>query len=239
MLLQWKMNEAAWVNDVADVVDSSGNTNTGTSKNGASTVADAVFGRSGYFQRSGGNQHVELDVTGNELADLSEGTFLAWIKLDSYNESSQYSNLMFWIKGIYDGTNNYYSVDVTGTEHVVGIDNKLSGTRRYATGNAVIPLDTWTHVAISHNGTNPRLYINAVEDSLTWSSQAGKTVFLDNIEPTQLRVGKDAIPSDNVLDGKMDDLRVYSGALTSEQIEWIYEEGVKVLSSSSSSSSSS
>ena len=96
----WHFDEDAIVWDteqIDGVIDSSGNGNHGTAKGGATSVNDAMSGRSGYFDYFGTAKYVEVipkDPYSLNLKDII--TVEAWMKPFEFNphiETQKYSNL--------------------------------------------------------------------------------------------------------------------------------------------------
>lgn len=77
-------------------------------------------------------------------------------------------------------------------------------------------LDTWYHVIGSHNGITARLYINGkiIRQSSSYDSIS--------VASNDWRIGSHG--SSYFFHGLIDDVRVYSTALTSEEIQKIYTE---------------
>ncbi len=75
-----------------------------------------------------------------------------------------------------------------------------------------LPLNTWTHLAIAYENNTARLYVN------------GTLVSTDPYVPATtastgpLRIGGNAIWTDEFLDGRIDEIRIYDRALTTTQI---------------------
>jgi len=86
------------------------------------------------------------------------------------------------------------------------------GTPLDARGTAQLPLNTWTHLAVTHDGTTLRLYVNgaqvgsrAVAGSLLTSSGA-------------LRIGGNSIWGE-FFQGSIDEVRIYNRALSPGEIQ--------------------
>lgn len=81
--------------------------------------------------------------------------------------------------------------------------------------------DTWTHVAITWDGTTFEFYINGSNASVTKTSNLSMT---QTSTTRTLRVGAE-VSSSNVADGLIDELGVWSRALTSSEITELYNSG--------------
>ncbi len=86
------------------------------------------------------------------------------------------------------------------------------GSVRTARGGAQLPLNTWSHLAMTYNGSVLRLYVNGVQaasTSYTGSIATGTGV---------LRVGNSTTQNNRGFQGRLDEVRVYNRALTAAQI---------------------
>lgn len=82
-------------------------------------------------------------------------------------------------------------------------------------GNANLPIETWVHLCSTYDGTTARMYVNGIQDA----SQA--SVWTTNLG-AGIAVGKQsAAGTDFALTGKVDDVRIYAGALTASEIRQI------------------
>jgi large repetitive protein len=81
------------------------------------------------------------------------------------------------------------------------------------TSNASTPLNTWTHVAVTYDGTSVRHYINGALDRTTPVS-----CVVTNTNSRPIRIGANASGSE-VLNGSIDELRIYSRALSVAEIQ--------------------
>ncbi|MBW7996469.1 MAG: LamG domain-containing protein [Candidatus Glassbacteria bacterium] len=87
----------------------------------------------------------------------------------------------------------------------------------------VIPLNTWTHVAGTYDGTTMRNYING---SLVWTVSHSGGIF---ITPDPVLIGKSYRQTHTVgntfVDGLIDEAAIYNRALTASEIQAIYDAG--------------
>lgn len=97
-----------------------------------------------------------------------------------------------------------------------GCDGQVGNTWRYFDSVRTIPVRTWIHVASTYDGHRLRIYINGALDSSL--AVTGRTC--SNAEP--LAIGAKNKTSAGLIeayfDGRIDDVRVYSKALSAKQI---------------------
>jgi hypothetical protein len=87
-----------------------------------------------------------------------------------------------------------------------------NGGLRIANGTAQLPLNTWSHIAGTYDGTTLRLYVNG--------TQVGTGTFTGSLLTTtgQLWIGGNAVWSEWFA-GTIDEVRVYNRVLTAAQIQ--------------------
>jgi PKD repeat protein len=86
------------------------------------------------------------------------------------------------------------------------------GADRQLAAGPQLPVNTWTHLAATYDGSTQRLYVNG---QLAGSRpQAGTIVASDG----KLRIGGSSIANDEHFTGYVDEVRVYNRALTQSEI---------------------
>ena len=150
--------------------------------------------------------------------DVDHVTLAAWIKVSSFGDDSRLISKEF-------GTVQPYSIYtlnmgtagtfVTGEDHIqfrIGLEGQ---NRILLESQQAVPLDTWTHVAGTFDGSTMRIFINGVADT----SLAATGVLRKNDEP--LVIGNSSFYARN-FDGAMDDVRVYPEALDPDQVATLF-----------------
>jgi hypothetical protein len=89
-----------------------------------------------------------------------------------------------------------------------------------ATSTATIPLNTFTHVAATYDGTNIRLYINGALDSTTAATTPG--AIASNSLNAFIGAGREA---GTAFGGQIDEFEIYRRALTASEIQSIFAAG--------------
>ncbi len=172
--LQLHMDEAAWTNGVADVIDASGNGNHGTSYNGAATIPAGKIGRAGEF--NGTTSYIATPLAIDQSSGSTGATFEAWVfpTLNDNNDRHVISTENggydwsiaqrsgYWY--LYNGTTRYYTgIQVTLNEWqmIAGVFNPATGIQFYKNGgessysNAAISFDTSsTNVTIGRSASS-------------------------------------------------------------------------------------
>jgi hypothetical protein len=90
---------------------------------------------------------------------------------------------------------------------------RIGGTTRTITGSARLPVNTWTHLAVTYDGARMRFYVNGVEVSN--QSRSGPIATSASL----LRIGGAPGLGAEFFAGFIDDVRIYSRALTASDIQ--------------------
>ena len=193
----WGFNETSG----NTVTDASGNANTGTINNATRTTS-GKFG--GALSFNGTNAWVT--VPDSASLDLTAGmTLEAWVNPTAIGTAwrcvvlkEQPANLIY---ALYAGnTKGRAATDVFTTA-----DMQLNGTTN-------TPLNAWTHLAATYDGTTLRLYVNGTQVASKPVSGAIKT------STGVLRIGGNNIWGEYFA-GLIDEVRIYNKALTAAQIQ--------------------
>jgi len=138
--------------------------------------------------------------------DLSDGmTLEAWVRPSALGTS--WRTVLFKERSggvVYSLYANQNSGLPVGQVYIGGEQN--------ATGTAQLPLDTWTHVAVTFDGTSLRLYVDGTLTNTTAISGAMSG------SDGPLRIGGNAIWNE-WFDGLIDELRIYDRALSPTEIQ--------------------
>ncbi|MFH0949295.1 MAG: LamG domain-containing protein, partial [Candidatus Aenigmatarchaeota archaeon] len=130
-----------------------------------------------------------LNITGNQI------TMEAWIKPISYADA-----------GTIATKNMAYYFQVDGT---AGINGRLAAylyginTGSYFYSSEIVPLNQWTHVVYTYNGSNLIFYING-----TVSGNIGATGSIVPEREDSLRIGWDSSPGQRYFNGNIDEVRI-------------------------------
>jgi hypothetical protein len=204
----------------------------------AGLVGHWIGGGSGltWFDRSGYNNHGTL--TGGPLWTLGEGgkrNALSFDGTDDYVQISRASGLFdftneiktlsLWIRPNVNNINQTLlgkGVDAnTGWELIVLSSGLVAYTNNGGAfsdcqSTTVVPTTSWTHVALTVDGTTERLYINGrQEDTGTTNNITNTTtdLFIGQRETNGLR-----------FNGLIDDVRIWNRALSAAEITLLFKD---------------
>jgi hypothetical protein len=193
---------AAWGFDAGagmQTADASGNGHAGTIS-GAAWTTSGRYGSALNFD--GVNDWVTVaDAAALDLTNRM--TLSAWVRPDSLQG---YRSLIFKETS----ANVAYSLYAhDGTRPASWV---YTNQYRSTAGGSALPLNAWSHLAATYDGSALRLFLNGV--------QVSQTSFAQNmITSTQpLRIGGDNIWGE-YFDGLIDEVRIYNRALTAAEIQ--------------------
>jgi hypothetical protein len=196
----WKMDEASWNGTAGEVVDSSGSNN-GVSVGGADTAL-GLINRAGNF---GGSSYLNM---GNTTTETNNFTISFWIKKGSFTDKVCLSHGAF-------GNSGWYIQDVN-------LPNAIKFHIRYSSGDAefssdanIMIVNQWNFVCISYSTPSTVLYVNNIGKSFVTSE--GPTATAKNFN-----IGRYTDGGFNIT-GLIDDVRIYNRALSSNEVNTIYQ----------------
>jgi lysophospholipase L1-like esterase len=207
------------------VKDYSGNGQTATTS--GSPVWDATGGRDGRGVYDFDGSDDALIVPDAAALDADYVTLAAWIRLDSYPVDPRV------ISKEYGTTEPYsiYTLSVGGDGDVGKLQLRVGlvgQDRIIVTGNTVISLSQWTHVAATFDGAEVVLYINGTPDITAPVSGTLR----HNDQPVYIGASEFY---GRFFDGRIDDARIYPYALSGDQVFALYDDGPNVITASETS----
>ena len=213
-----------------DATDSSGNSYDGTLANGASIDTSATTNQigDGKVRLDGADDFVDLSTHVGAFQNLTEGTIAAWVYADTglpyqtifevSDEGDADSRVV--IARTDTGNFNFFIRENSST--LVDVETAIDS----------IPLNTWTHVAVTVDATGHKIYVNGAEvtSGLTYNTgSANSNEFFDDVTNLDFVAwGRDKYDGSSFreeFDGLIDDGRVYDRALTASDISELYDLG--------------
>ena len=180
----------------------------GTGNNG--TISGATWTTSGRHGGALSFDGVNDWVTVPDAAslDLTTGmTLEAWVNPVSLAPAAWSTVLMKERPG-----NLSYTLYANGNTNRPEGHGFIGGVDRLVTGTSQVPAGTWTHLAVTYDNANLRLYVNGGLVSTvarTGGMEVGTGV---------LRIGGNGVWAGEYLNGRIDEVRVYSRALSAAEI---------------------
>lgn len=143
--------------------------------------------------------------------------------------NSDYTTVSFWIKVnelpgqgeayllSFGGWQERWKVSLPTHGKMVWTTNNSSGISDMDAGDAgVLPTGVWKHVALVHDGTKDRIYIDGVQVA---EKNVSGTL---NSTTKPLGIGYNPIDFGNFFNGELDDIIIFGNALTAQEIADLY-----------------
>jgi concanavalin A-like lectin/glucanase superfamily protein len=203
--------------------DESANSNNGT-VNGATLTTDRDGNANSAYSFDGVDDWIEIDSVANEVSGVGTGTISIWFK----SNSSSYNGSLIWFDD--DGSAYGSSFAVGGFSSYMDLTESIGFFRisylvmSYRNGRGFYFDNQWHHMVFTISENSNKLYVDGISltsDYYNGNQTTGNCLW-GNI--TQIRIGKKPIASTNVLQGEIDDIRIYNRALTSDEITALYNE---------------
>ena len=205
----------------SDASDSSGKNHHGMLTNGASIDTNAGTNKigGGKLSLDGNNDYVDLSAHAGSFQNVSEGTIAAWVYADT-----DATGVIFEASDSGDETSRIVLIR-DGSALVFAIHDEPIDYIEVETSTNLVPLQTWTHVAITVDSSGNKFYVNGAQvvSKLTYFEGSPSTSrFFDdvsNLDFVAWGVNKENGSQFNTrFDGFIDDGRVYDRALTASDI---------------------
>jgi autotransporter-associated beta strand protein len=210
-LAYFKFNETSGTN----VSDATSNGWTATLVNSATWSSS---GHSNYCVNLSSNSYQYVSLPNNITTNLNDFTIATWVYL---------TTVAYWTRIFDFGVANnapiptpvryMYMTPMSGTSGALefSITAGGSGVEQRLDGKAALTTGTWHHVAVTVKGNVGVLYA----DGVAVGTNSAITFTPDGLgATTQNCIGRSQFSGDPYLNGKVDDFRIYNGALSAAQI---------------------
>lgn len=182
------------------------NNSAGSGNTGAISGATRVVGHSGGALSFNGTSDI-VTVNDSTSLHLTSGmTLEAWIKPA---DLQGWTSVILKERGTTDLSYGLYASDNTSNPPSAYLYN---GTSKSVLGSSRLPLNAWSYLAATYDGTALNLYVNGQLAQSTPSS--GNITTSTN----PLRIGGDTVYPDEYFNGLIDDVRIYNRALNASEI---------------------
>jgi prepilin-type N-terminal cleavage/methylation domain-containing protein len=150
----------------------------------------------------------------NVPEDLTGG--LTSITIEAWVNGQQASNII-------RAANNAFILHFRGAGFYLNDQNNINSG--YLGWNTVLPYNTWLHLVATWDGTTMKLFINGVQQQSTLTYSGGHILRSGN----PIRIGQTFNSGQLGFRGKMDNIRIYDGALSTSEIKKEYLLGLNQL----------
>jgi len=213
----WRFDEAtSGTCSGASILDSSGNSNTGTCNNSPTWTTGHLAGAMSF---NGTNQNISMN--GNNLpSTTSSRTISVWEKTtSSFLSGSHYRNILYY--GTYN-TNQAIFLSISTEQSTGAINNfyiSQYGDRVFASSGNTVNDGNWHQLCATYDGTTWRLYIDGTASSTAGGSNH-PNMTTNTLLTNSATIGED--PGGDYFPGTLDDMRIYNRALSSSDVAQLY-----------------
>ncbi|HET9667625.1 MAG TPA: LamG domain-containing protein, partial [Desertimonas sp.] len=182
------------------VTDASGNSNSGT-------AVSSTWSSSGKYGKALSFNGTSSRVTIPDTASLhlsSAMTLEAWVRPSAVTNK--------WRDVIMKGNDNYYLEATSNKSSRPAGGAIIGGSTTEAISTTALPVNTWTHLAATYDGSALRLYVNG---NLTRTTAKTGAI---TASANALTIGSDPYYG-QYFAGLIDEIRIYNTALTQAQIQ--------------------
>ncbi|WP_246861947.1 LamG-like jellyroll fold domain-containing protein [Nocardioides sp. SYSU D00065] len=207
---------------------SAANTGTDSTVGAATFAGGATFTDGGVsgggVDLPGGSNANAVDLPDNLLQGETDFTTSFWVRPEAKADWIG----MFHIGDGLEGAGSFFQVQMQtqaagSTGLAVTFKKKGSDVqeRIYAVPTKDVVANQWNHVAFTRTGATGVLYLNGVEIA----RKDNLSITMADIGPTSNNwLGRNGYP-DPALNGQMDDVRLYTSALTADDVAGLYDDG--------------
>ncbi|UOE99943.1 LamG-like jellyroll fold domain-containing protein [Bdellovibrio reynosensis] len=209
----WHFDEASWAGPgTADVLDSSGNNRHATST-GASNVTNARFGRAAAFNSN--SQLISATASSDYVSAANQTTTMsAWVFPHRYIINNLESRILCLINSA--GTGSSFAFGF-GNGNKLGIFYGTSGVYHWSTSS--LPTFTWSHVAVTYDGSCYQLYINGAANGSCLTAAL-------NAPGSGAAIIGNYTSGNNPLYGNLDEVAIWKRTLSAAEIHQLYRRGI-------------
>lgn len=211
LISYWPLDKGAGTT-AEDMVGS----NDGTIHGGAGWVT-GKFGSALSFDGVGANVNCGTDASLRPTTGIS---LSAWVKYDALNYYGSIMSNQHWTGDNRSG----YSIHNNGSTLYFCMAATNTGVFTWATNGTPIAVGTWYHVAATYDGTTMRIYMDGVQEG---TASAPGSIDYNPLPNTGFGIGMwhDNDGEQYYLDGIIDDVGVWGRALTTQEIDFLYNGG--------------
>jgi hypothetical protein len=206
------------------LVDNANDTSTENTNNG--TVSGATFiGAGSVGEFDGTDDYIDLANSLSDISTAQVGSFSAWVYADSFATTSTIFAL-----GDANTTTSVTPLHILNTGVLRSVIYHTPSDYQYdLRTDAALSTNTWYHVVIVQNGTEPVLYVDGVAPAQTFfqtvdkGSWFGDASGLDTCEIGS--VNYNSLGHQSFFDGKITDAKLYNRALSATEVTSLYDKG--------------
>lgn len=222
-VLYFRMNEDSWSGASNEVIDYSGNGNHGTAQGGATTAAGGMFHRAGEFDGVADATDQYIVVSDADSLDITNAiTIAAWVYSDSLLDPND-NNSIIEKRNPSSARPSSYGLLVREATGKLAFQSGTAGSWLIDQESTIgIAAGAWYHVAVTYDRSYVKFYIDGKPAGVFAETDA---LTVNSYVLTIGRTGNDFYH----WDGKIDEIAIWSEALTATDIQNIYKRGAHKL----------
>jgi hypothetical protein len=210
----WKLQETS-----GTTVEDFGSADTDLTNAGATVDQTGKISKA--YDFNGSTNYLSIASARND----SVGSYSAWI----YREASGSFQSLY---SSADEATNVYNFNIAiSTSNKLTLFVRNNTVTSYLESTNIVPLNAWSHVVVTSNGSTTKMYINNSEETLIITGGTNGGFWMsDVLNRDNTNIGRTE-RSDTVdyFTGLMEDIRLYDSALSADDVESIYNENVGIL----------
>lgn len=191
---------------------------------------EGVFGKA--LDLAGGTNANAVDLPDNLLQGEDAFTTSFWVRPDA---KANWIGLFHIGDGLGD-QGSFFQIQMqtqaagnTGLAATFKAKGNALQERVYATPTKDVAAGKWNHVVFTRDGATGTLYLDGVQVA----QRTDLTIDMTDVGPTANNwLGRNGFP-DPSYDGRMDDVRLYTSALSSDDVSALYDEGAALRTTTS------
>jgi hypothetical protein len=217
--IHYKMNDS---DTNATVVDVGLGGNDGTASSNTDTMS--TTGKINQSLEFDGTEFIDIDTAQAWVGLGTESTISMWVHPTDFAAD----RAVFSFGGTLTADYFRIRVNTDGTVRAAFID---SGTNQWTVDSVdTLSAATWHHIAFTHDGIEPNMWIDGVKQTLSYATDVDRTQWLvNNAALNNGRIGclnQNSGGNSQFWLGRIDDVRFYAGmAFSTFQVNHIYKEG--------------
>jgi len=164
-------------------------------------------------------QYINADGVVADTSSATAGTLAAWVKAD---------NTAAWKDVVTFGDTDaveYIVLSVADDEQLTAICYDEAAQKWYLETDSAVSTGTWIHVAVTHDGTAPVLYVDGTAVAQTFLAEDDKTVWLSDcagIDNCRIGATFNNSTDSQYFSGSIGDVMIYKRALSAAEILSLY-----------------
>lgn len=201
------------------------NTGTDSSVGAGTLTGGTTWSDSGVFGRAidlpGGDRSNAVDLPNDLLRNKTDFSTSFWVRPDALTNWAGLFHIGNGESGFFQLQTRTQAAGNTGLAATFKAPGAALQERIYGSGSTDLTIGEWNHVAFTRTGATGTLYLNGEQIG----TRNDLTIDMSDIGATADNwLGRNGFP-DAAFDGLMDDVRVYSSAITADDVAAVYDDG--------------